>query len=103
LDVQLLSIEQVGLDRTAKDDAVWRFCQQQGIYLLTANRNQESDDSLEATIKREGTAESLPVFTLSNEAGIYQSAAYLDKVVEMLLDYLLYMENFSGAGQLFLP
>lgn len=103
LQIQFLHLDQVGLDRTAKDDVVWRLCQQNGYYLLTANRNLESDDSLEATIRREGKADSLPVFTFADADRIYQSAAYLDEVVESLLDYLLDEGNYRGAGRLYLP
>ncbi len=103
LDIQFLHFEQAGLDRSTKDDVVWRLCQGKGYYLLTANRNLESEDSLEATIRREGTVQSLPVFTFADADRVYQSAAYLDKVVEKLLDYLLNQETYRGAGRLFLP
>jgi hypothetical protein len=103
LDIRFLHLEQVGLDRNSKDDVVWRCCQQNGYYLLTANRNHESDDSLEATIRREGTLESLPVFTFADADRIYHSAAYLEGVVETLLDCLLYESNFRGTGRLYLP
>ena len=42
LGIQLMHFEQAGLDRNAKDDAVWRLCQQKGYYLLTAKRNRKS-------------------------------------------------------------
>jgi hypothetical protein len=103
LELRFLYFEQAGLDRAATDDVVWRFCQAQRLYLITANRNRDSDDSLEATIQREGTSNSLPVFTLADAGRIFQSAAYLDRVVEKLLDYLLYPETYRGAGGLFLP
>ena len=103
LALQFLHLEDVGLDRTAKDDVVWRLCQERGYYLLTANRNQETDDSLEATIRREGTSDSLPVFTLADARRILQSSAYMERVAETLLDYLLIRDNFRGAGRLFLP
>jgi hypothetical protein len=103
LGLQFLHFEDVDLDRTAKDEEVWRLCQERGFYLLTANRNQESDDSLEATIRREGTAESLPVFTFADARRVLQSSDYLDRVAERLLDYLLNRENYRGAGRLFLP
>ena len=35
----------IGLDRDAKDNVVWRLCQERGYYLLTANRNEESGGS----------------------------------------------------------
>ena len=87
----------------AADNVVWRLCQEKGYYLLTANRNLESENSLEATIRREGTAQSLPVFTFADANRIYQSAAYLDDVVETLLEYLLDEGNYRGSGRLFLP
>lgn len=103
LDIRFLHFEQAGLDRATTDDIVWRWCQERGYFLLTANRNQESEDSLEATIRREDTAQSLPVLTFADAQRIYQSSAYLDKVVERLLDYLLNQENYRGTGRLFLP
>jgi len=103
LDLRILYFEDVKLDRTATDDVVWRWCQEHGYYLLTANRNHESPNSLEATIRREGTAESLPVLTLADASRLYQSSAYLDKVVESLLGYLLDHQRYRGAGRLFLP
>jgi hypothetical protein len=103
LAIRFLRLEEAGLDRTATDDVVWRHCQEHGYYLLTANRNHDADDSLEATIRREGTPESLPVLTFADARRVYQSAAYLDRVVETLLDYLLNQENYRGAGRLFLP
>src|SRR5262245_50143693 len=87
LDIRFVYLEQIGLDRSAKDDVVWRHCQQHGLYLLTANRNRKSDDSLEATIRREGTEQSLPVFTFADADRLYESPSYLDKVVESLLDF----------------
>ncbi len=103
LDIHLLHFEQASLDRSAKDDVVWRLCQEKGYYLLTANRNLDSDDALEATIRREGTPDSLPVFTFADADRIYQSAGYLDEVVETLLEYLLEEATYRGAGRLFLP
>jgi hypothetical protein len=103
LNIRFLHFEQAGLERTIKDDVVWRYCQDNGYYLLTANRNLESEQSLEATIQREGTARSLPVFTLADPDRIFQSPAYLDQVVESLLEYLLEEANWRGTGRLYLP
>ena len=38
LNVTLHTFADVGLDRSARDDVVWRFCQTHGYYLLTSNR-----------------------------------------------------------------
>lgn len=103
LQIQFLHFEPAGLARTSSDNIVWRFCQQNGYYLLTANRNSKSADSLGATISREGTERSLPVFTLADADRIYNSSDYLDQVVASLLDYLFDEENYRGTGRLYLP
>jgi hypothetical protein len=103
LDIRFLYFEQAGLDRATKDVVVWQLCQQNRYCLLTANRNQESEDSLEATIRRDGTAESLPVFTLANADRMFRSTTYLDNVVETLVDYLLNETDYRGVGRLYLP
>jgi hypothetical protein len=103
LDVTFRLFREAGLDPASPDDIVWRFCQTEGFYLLTSNRNEESEDSLEATLRREGTPTSLPVFTLPLPDRVYYSPAFLERVVEKLLDYVLYAENIRGAGRLYLP
>jgi hypothetical protein len=103
LDIRFLHLADVGLTPSTKDSIVWRLCQERGFYLLTSNRNMEVDDSLEATIRREGTSSSLPVFTIADADRIKESPAYLDAVVNALLIYLLDEDNFRGTGRLFLP
>ncbi|MFO0810376.1 MAG: hypothetical protein U0746_17265 [Gemmataceae bacterium] len=103
LNIHILHFEDVPLDRDATDEAVWRLCQERGYWLLTANRNHESADSLEAAIRREGTADSIPVLTLADPQRALQGGAYLDRVVERLLVYLLNPEQYRGTGRLYLP
>jgi hypothetical protein len=103
LDVTFRTFRDAGLDPASTDSAVWHFCQAQGYYLLTGNRNEESEDSLEATIRREGTASSLPVFTLALPDRVFHSPGFPDRVVEKLLEYLLDADNIRGTGRLYLP
>jgi hypothetical protein len=103
LDVSVRTFRQAGLDPTSTDVVVWRFCQAHAHYLLTSNRNEDSEDSLGATIRREGTLTSLPAFTLPLPDRVYHQPAFLDRVVAKLLDYMLYAENIGGAGRVYLP
>lgn len=102
LEIHFLHFEDVDLDRAAKDNVVWRLCQQHRYYLLTANRNKHSDDSLETTIRNEGTTEDLPALTIGDANRLLQSTEYLERVVGRLLEYLLDEAAICGAGRLFL-
>jgi hypothetical protein len=103
LDVTFRTFGEIGLDPASADDVVWRLCQAEGYYLLTSNRNEEREDSLEATLRREGTPNSLPVFTLPLPDRVYHSPTFLDRVVEKLLDYVLFADNIRGTQRLYLP
>jgi hypothetical protein len=103
LDVTFRTFREVGLDLASPDNVVWRFCQAHGYYLLTSNRNEDSEDSLEATLRREGTPASLAVFTLSLPDRVYHSPSFLERTIDKLFDYVLYADNIRGAGRLYLP
>ncbi len=66
LDVQIVTFEDLELEPDARDSEIWHACQRNGIVLLTANRNAESEDSLEATISDHNQSDSLPVLTINH-------------------------------------
>jgi hypothetical protein len=45
----------------------------------------------------------LPVFTLPLPDRIFSSAAFLERVIAKLFDYVLDADNFRGTGRLYLP
>src|SRR5262249_11468280 len=63
----------VGLSPDASDLAIWQTCQAEQLILITDNRNRNSLDSLEATIRQFSQPDSLPVFTISNMSGFNTS------------------------------
>jgi len=71
--------------------------------LVTANRNAEGPDSLEATLRSQNTTSSLPVFTFANARKVLNSRKYADRVAAQLLDYLLDIDRVRGTGRLYLP
>lgn len=103
LSLSLFQLEDVGFQESTPDDQLWRYCQQQELTLLTANRNARGPTSLEATIRAEGTPTSLPVFTLASPERVLQDRQYAEQVVERLLEYLLEIDNMRGAGRIYLP
>jgi len=63
--VTFVRLYDLGLSNDSSDQDIWRFAQRHRLLLITSNRNQENETSLQATIERENTPEALPVLTLS--------------------------------------
>jgi hypothetical protein len=103
LDLQLVRFSDVGLDPADSDAIVWHRCQQEEVFLLTDNRNDDGPDSLAATIRAHNTSRSLPVFTIGKARNLSASAEYMERVIDRLVDYLLDLSNIRGTGRLYLP
>jgi hypothetical protein len=103
LDLVLAHFGDVGLNAASTDLDIWRTCQAEGLVLITDNRNLDSPDSLEATIRSWNTSDSLPVFTIADMDEFRASSSYVDRVAESLYDYLLRIDDVRGAGRLYLP
>jgi hypothetical protein len=101
-----LSIEDFktqGLPFDASDRVVWRTSQERTLILITGNRNADGPDSLELVIRDENQPDSLPVITLANPRRVLRERDYAEKVAERVLDYLMRIEQFRGAGRLYAP
>jgi hypothetical protein len=103
LGFSLRTFEELGLARNSSDALVWQTCQEQQLILITANRNDDGPDSLEATIREQSTARSLPVLTPANARRVPHDRAYAKETAEKVMEYLLDIENYFGAGRLFVP
>jgi hypothetical protein len=103
LDLSLVSFADLGLKPGDSDSVIWHRCQQRQVYLLTNNRNDDGPDSLESTISKHNTPQSLPVFTVGDAERLKKDREYSDRVIWALLEYLLEEKNLLGTGRLFLP
>jgi hypothetical protein len=103
LNFQLESFANLGLSEKAPDVQVWQTCQQHQVVLVTSNRNRKGSDSLEATLRTFNTPDSLPVITLANPQLLMSNKSYAERVAGRLLDYLFELENYRGAGRLYVP
>jgi len=101
LEVAVESFASLGISPDISDVELWRTCQANDVVLLTANRSDGDPDSLEATISRYNTETSLPVFTLDNPLRFAQDRTFAEKVAERLLGYLLDLDNYRGAGRIY--
>jgi len=64
LEIPMLTFADVGLPIDSSDRDVWRFVQKNRLILLTGNRNNDGEDSLQQTIWDENQPTSLPVVTI---------------------------------------
>jgi hypothetical protein len=103
LGLTLRHFDEVGLSATSSDLDVWQTCQAEQLILITDNRNEDSSDSLEATIRELNQPDSLPVLTISDLEKFRSSRAYADRVVEKIYDFLLRIDELRGVGRLFVP
>lgn len=97
------SFEDLGLSPEAPDVEIWKACQEHDVILFTGNRNLEGPDSLEAAIRTLNQPGSLPVITLSEPKRVTRDRDYAERVIDQLMNYLVYLENTLGAGRLYVP
>jgi hypothetical protein len=103
LALEVESFERLGVPYDTSDRELWQLCQQREIVLLTANRNDEGADSLEATIHTLNTPSSLPVLTIADPELVLANRDYAERVAIRVLEYLLELDNLRGVGRLFVP
>lgn len=103
LQVQIHTFKTLGLEIDAPDSTVWTVCQKKLLFLVTANRNDDGPNSLQATIARSGTIESLPVLTLGDGDAILDNREYAERAALRLMEILIAPDDAMGTGRLYLP
>ena len=104
LDLELLFFKDVGLSVNADDEEVWRLCQKQGYYLITANRStKDGAKSLHSVLQQFSTDTSLPVITLSKPERIILDKRYREACAETLVEIVLNAELYVGVSRLYIP
>ena len=102
IPMRLARFWDVRLVPDSTDREVWSFVQDQGMLLLTANRNMDGEDSLEQTIRTQNTAQALPVITISKIDQMVE-APYRIRCATRLAEIVLYLPDYLGTGRLFIP
>lgn len=98
----LVTFVEVGLAFDSSDQVVWEFVQTNQMLLLTGNRNMEGSESLEQTIRERNHALVLPVITVGNIDRLVEYD-YRQRCATRLADIGLYLDDYVGAGRLFIP
>ena len=101
-DLRLTTFGEVGLPFNSPDRAVWQFAQEKGMLLLTNNRNLDSKDSLEQTLREENKPTSLPVITIAN-VGRLSERLYRERCAFQLLEIALELDKHLGRSRVYIP
>jgi len=86
----------------ANDRLLWCYAQENQMMILTANRNMKGDDLLEQVMREENTADSFPVLTIAYLDRL-DEFDYRERCVERLVEIVLDVDSYMGAGRLFIP
>jgi len=102
LHLEFIRLRDLNVPDNATDQEIWRYVQRERFLLLTNNRNREDELSLQATIERESTRDSLPVITVSDKDQLVVPA-YRQQAAHKLAELVIYLENYLGVGRVFIP
>ena len=102
LSIRFVTFKEVGLSMESSDRLVWCYAQENKMMVLTANRNRSGEDSLEQVMREKNTADSLPILTIGDLTRL-DEFDYRERCVERLVEIVLDIENYLGAGRLFIP
>ena len=103
---RLETFRSLSLAREANDRLVIETCQREGLLLVTANRNNEGPDSLEAALGELGP-DSLPVISVGNADRILGDSGFAEAaavgLLEILQDFQARPERVLGTRRLYVP
>lgn len=102
--MELIWFHQADLSDQANDEIVWRLCQERGYLLLTGNRTtKDGNKSLEMSVRRLVTPDSLPVLTIGNLQRVLADPAYCRACAERLAEIVDELHKYRGVTRLFIP
>jgi len=102
VDLRLTTFAEAGLPFDSSDREVWRFAQENGMVLLTNNRNMDDEDSLEQTLREENVPTSLPIITIGN-VGRLSERHYRERCAFQLLEIVIELEDHLGRSRVYIP
>lgn len=103
LPIRFVDFQEISFPIDSSDRQVWQFAQSNQMILLTANRSMKGEDSLEQVLREENTLDSFPVITIGDANRFLTDRIYRNRCADRILEILLEIENWMGAGRLFVP
>lgn len=105
LRLDFATFHDLQLPRNLDDRSLWNRCQQDGWVLFTENRNDEDENSLQATLADSWQMGCLPVLTLANKGRFEHSASYAKRVAEDIAELLFGIahEEYRDQPRIYVP
>lgn len=103
ISIRFILFEEVGLAIDSDDRVVWQLAQFSQMILLTANRSMKGKNSLEQVMREENTPTLLPVVTIGNINRLLAEPDYRERCVNRLVEIVVDIEDYRGAGRIFIP
>ncbi len=91
------------MTENSSDRKVWCFAQANRMIILTDNRSDNEEDSLEQTIREENTLASLPVLTVGNVDRLKKERLYRERCAVRIAEILTDLKNHLGTARIFIP
>jgi hypothetical protein len=93
----LATFRDLEIEIESSDREVWSYCQEHGFLLVTANRNMDESDSLEATIRELGHAAALPILTISRPKRL-MNAPYREDCAYRIADIVIDLARYRARA-----
>ena len=106
LSLSFRTFAEVGLVDDLSDRDVWNYCQANGWMLLTDNRNDDSADSLQATLDEAWQMGMLPILTISSKPRFQTDLAYAEDAAADIAELLYGMkveQRHRDQPRIFVP
>lgn len=103
IPVRFVTFREIGLSIESSDRSVWQLAQDNQMILLTANRNMKGEDSLEQVLREGNAPDLLPVVTIGNLDRFRSESSYRSQCADRIIEIVLDIENYMGAGRVFIP
>jgi hypothetical protein len=99
------SLVETGLSNSINDEALWKFCQEDGWVLFTDNRNAEEEKSLEVTLQNLWHLGDIPVVTVSDKTKLETNSEYAEQVAFDLAELLFGIEQgeYRDRPRIYVP
>ena len=105
MDVEFATLAEIGLRLDIDDRSLWHRCQSDGWILLTDNRNDDDETSLQATLRNRWKPGDLPVLTIANKQEFENNAEYRERVAADIAEVLYgaSLGEYRDRDRIFVP